>query len=232
MRDASRSAANRLMALSLAACLWPLCPAALAQTSPHPPDGGPEAAGRRGGDTPHGVRVDRVCTRLLDGRGEKVLVQRPGREASAPATPGCRADNAAPKPAEARGPAPVKAVPVPAPSPKEPPITVGSAQVDRALSRDRPAGIPITQRVSAGRLSATLVTGGTAVFLLQSGLWTYLLILGLPLWQHVDLLPIVDTAAADDGATSESAPDADDERAVTHVLDAQARGRAGPGGRG
>ncbi len=70
------------------------------------------------------------------------------------------------------------------------------------------------------------------MFLLQSGLWTYLLILGLPLWQHVDLLPIVDTAASDDGATGQSAPDADDEQAVTKVLDAQGRGRAEPGGRG
>jgi hypothetical protein len=174
--------------------------------------------------------VDRVCSRLFDGRGEKVLVQRPGREAAASATPGCRADNTVPKPAEARGQ--VKgATPVVMPAPKGPPITAGAAQIDRSLSRDRPAGTPIAPRVSAGRLSATLVTGGTAMFLLQSSLWTYLLILGLPLWQHVDLLPIVDTADSDDGATRTSATDADDERAVSNVLDTRGRGRAGPGGR-
>jgi hypothetical protein len=70
------------------------------------------------------------------------------------------------------------------------------------------------------------------MFLLQSSLWTYLLILGLPLWQHVDLLPIVDAAAGDDAARDDAASDADDERAVTHALDPQSRGHAGPGGRG
>jgi len=57
------------------------------------------------------------------------------------------------------------------------------------------------------------------MFLLHSSLWTYLLILGLPLWQHVDLLPIVDRAADDDGATGGPAPDSDVERAVNRVLD-------------
>jgi hypothetical protein len=65
------------------------------------------------------------------------------------------------------------------------------------------------------------------VFLLQSSLWTYLLILGLPLWQHVDLLPIVDTAASDESATGPSARDADDEQAVTNVLDPRGRERSG-----
>ena len=176
--------------------------------------------------------MDRVCTRLFDGRGEKVLVKRPGREESASGTSGCRADKAVAKPAEAdeadEADAQVRTV---APSPKMRPITAGAAQVDRALSRDRQPGTPIAARVSAGRLSATLVTGGTAVFLLQSSLWTYLLILGLPLWQHVDLLPIVDTAAGDDAASDDSTSDADDERAVTHVLDPQGHGRSGTGGR-
>jgi len=57
------------------------------------------------------------------------------------------------------------------------------------------------------------------VFLLQSSLWTYLLILGLPLWQHVDLLPIVDQVTEDVGLTADTAPDADTERAVTRVLE-------------
>jgi len=181
--------------------------------------------------------VDRVCTRLFDGRGEKVLVRRPGHQETASATPGCRADQPVAKPTEA-----AKSVAKPtdadeqvravAPRSTTRPITAGSAQVDRALSRDRQPGTPIAARVSAGRLSATLVTGGTAMFLLQSSLWTYLLILGLPLWQHVDLLPIVDTAAGEDAASDDPTSDADDERAVTHVLDPQSRGHTGPGGRG
>jgi len=227
MRNASWSAANQLIAVSLAACMWSLCPTALAQTSPHHAlERSPEAAAKRGGDVAQGVRVDRVCTRLFDGRGEKVLVKRPGREEAAPGTSGCRADKAVAKPAEADDQ--VRTV---APSPKMRPITAGAAQVDHASSRDRQPG-PIAARVSAGRLSATLVTGGTAMLLLQSSLWTYLLILGLPLWQHVDLLPIVDTAADDDAASDDPTSDAEDERAVTHVLDPQSRGHAGPGGRG
>ena len=207
---------------------------ALAQNSAHSVDRSPEAAARRGGDAGHGVRVDRVCTRLFDGRGEKVLVQRPGREASASAsaTPDCRPDRTATKPVAAS--APVKTEPLSqaktvVPSTNVPPITAGAAQVDRALSRDGQTGTQIAPHVSAGRLSATLVTGGTAVFLLQSGLWTYLLILGLPLWQHVDLLPIVDAAASDDGATGQSAPDGDDEQAVTKVLNTQGPGLGGRG---
>jgi hypothetical protein len=72
-------------------------------------------------------------------------------------------------------------------------------------------------------LSATLVTGGTAVFLLQSGLWTYLLLLGLPLWKHVDLLPIVDAAAHETDAAVDGADEAGEDSAVTDVLDARSK---------
>lgn len=230
MMTVSRSAASQLVAVSLAACMCAACPTALAQTSPRVPDRGADAAARQGGDAAQGARVDRSCNRLFDGRGEKVLVRRPGGEAGTSVTHDCRADNTQPKPVEANRPA--KAVaPSVAPSMAVPPITAGSAQVDHAVSRDRGAGTPIAPRVSAGRLSATLVTGSTAVFLLHSSLWTYLLILGLPLWQHVDLLPIVDKATGDEGATGD-ALDADEERAVTRVLDAQGPRRGGAGRRG
>ena len=225
MRNAPRSTANQLSAVSVAVCMWCLCPTAPAQPSPHALQGSPVAAAKRGGEVAQGVRADRVCTRLFDGRGEKVLVKRPGHQETASDTPGCRADKAVAKPPEAE-----EQVETVAPRSKMPPITAGAAQVDRALSRDRQPGTPIAARVSAGRLSATLVTGGTAMFLLQSSLWTYLLVLGLPLWQHVDLLPIVDTAAGDDAASDDPASDADDERAVTHVLDPKGHGRSGPGG--
>ena len=70
------------------------------------------------------------------------------------------------------------------------------------------------------------------MLLLHSSLWTYLLILGLPFWQHVDLLPIVDAATDDAGPTGDAAPDADEERAVTQVLDARGPQRDGAGGHG
>jgi hypothetical protein len=67
------------------------------------------------------------------------------------------------------------------------------------------------------------------LWFLQSGFWTYLLILGLPLWRHVDLLPIVDSASADDERpTDAAAAGAEEERAVARVLQAQdARADAG-----
>jgi hypothetical protein len=230
--NTSRSAASQLAAVSLIAYMCAACPTALAQTSPRALDPraldrGADAAGRQGGDAAQGVRVNRACIRLFDGRGERVLVRRAGGEAGTSVTPDCRTEVAQPRPVEENRPA--KAV---EPSLEVPPITAGSAEVDRASSRDRGTRIPIAPRISAGRLSATLVTGGTAMFLLQSSLWSYLLILGLPLWQHVDLLPIVDAATDDEGATGEAAPDADEERAVTHMLDAQGPQRDGTGGRG
>jgi len=229
MRMTYRSPAARwIAAASLAACICFPFPTALAQTSPHTP--GPDASAKRGGEAGQGVRIDRVCTRLFDGRGQKVLVQRPGREAGAPSASDCRTENA--KPAQVPEPAkppevvstekPVTAERKPvaaAPDTKTFAITAGAAQV-KAAAREHGATAPIPIRVSAGRLSATLVTSGTAVFLLQSGLWTYLLILGLPLWQHVDLLPIVDAAAATTEGIETPAAEADEERAVTHVLTA------------
>ena len=218
MMNASRSAASQLATLSLAAGLCAACPTAHAQTAP---DRSPAAAARQGGDAAHGVRVDRACNRLFDGRGEKVLVRDAGNEGGSSARPDCRTDNSQRKATDTK--TQVKAV---APSlAAAPPISAGSAQANGASSRDR--GSPIARRVTAGRLSATLVTSGTAVFLLQSTLWTYLLILGLPLWQHVDLLPIVDAAASDESATGPSARDTDDEQAVTNVLDPQGRERSG-----
>jgi hypothetical protein len=233
MINASRSAASQLAAVSVVACMSAACPTALAQTSsraldPHALERGADAAGRQGGGVAQGVRAHRACIRLFDGRGERVLVRRPGGEAGASVSPDCPADTTQRRPTGGNRQA--KAV---EPSLEVLPITAGSAQVDHASSRDRGASTPIAPRISTGRLSATLVTGGTAMFLLHSSLWTYLLILGLPFWQHVDLLPIVDAATDGEGATGDTAPDADEERAVTRVLDAGGSQRDSAGaGRG
>jgi hypothetical protein len=59
---------------------------------------------------------------------------------------------------------------------------------------------------AAQRLSTALMSGGVLWFL-QSSFWASLLLLGLPLWRHVDLLAIVARAPSDDDAQ----PPADDE---------------------
>ncbi len=101
-----------------------------------------------------------------------------------------------------------------------PGLAAGSVQVDPTSAGHHSEGTPIAVRVTPGRLSATVLTSGTAIWLVQSGFWTSLLILGLPIWRHVDLLPIVDAATDDEGATDAAVLDGDEER-VAHVLQAQ-----------
>lgn len=76
-----------------------------------------------------------------------------------------------------------------------------------------------------GRVSAAVVTGGALFWLLQSSIWTSLLILGLPLWRHVDLLPIVDRASDPAPASVVPKRDASEEQAVAAMLDGQRRRR-------
>jgi hypothetical protein len=244
MMNASRSAASQLVVVSLVACLCAACPPARAQTSPRAPDRTPDAAARQGGGAAHGVRLDPACNHLFDGRGEKVLVRGAGGQAGTFNKRECPvAQTTQPGPVEANShaktveanspPKPVEAKSQP--KPVEPPlqapaITAGSVQGDPASARDPGPRTQAARPVSVGRLSATLVTGSTAVFLLHSSLWTYLLILGLPLWQHVDLLPIVDRADDDEDPTA--APDADEERAVSRVLATRGPRRGSGGGPG
>jgi hypothetical protein len=228
MTNPVRFAASHLVACSLIASLCAAGPAALGQTAPvvvdpaQQPNIDPGALVERGG------RAYRTCTRVFDGRGEKVLAGPVGgaagntgdcRVARVPDPPAVTDSGA--KPAEldvqVKPPAQTHAKAV-APTPPPPAITAGHAVANPS---ENEVDTPIAQHISAGRLSATLVTGGTAVFLLQSGLWTYLLLLGLPLWKHVDLLPIVDTAAHEADTAADAADSADEDIAVTHVLDAR-----------
>ena len=232
MTSRLRFAASQLAACSLIACLCATGPAAFGQSTPEAVNPAPQANPNPVGLTERGGRVYRPCTRVFDGRGEKVLAGQMGnaagnaadcRVARVPAPP--TATDSATKPAEVdvqdKPPAntAVKAVAL---APPAPAITAGHAVADPS---ENDADAPIAPHISAGRLSATLVTGGTAVFLLQSGLWTYLLLLGLPLWKHVDLLPIVDAAAHEPDLGVDAADDADEDTAVTDVLDARSAPR-------
>jgi hypothetical protein len=77
------------------------------------------------------------------------------------------------------------------------------------------------------RASATVVTGGVLIWLLHSGLWASLLVLGVPIWRHVDLLAIV--APSGDGSP-DAVRDTGDDRALAQMLDAS-RARTDDSGR-
>jgi len=221
-----RFTVSRLAACSLIACLSTAGAAALGQTAPETPDSSAQTSPNQVGPADRGGSVYRSCTRVFDGRGEKVLAGQIGSAAGNTAE--CPAARAPAHPAEAtaevKPPEPEKQIKprvdkpakVVAPTAPAPAITAGHTVADPS---ENEVDTPMAPHISAGRLSATLVTGGTAVFLLQSALWTYLLLLGLPLWKHVDLLPIVDTAAHEADTGVGGVDVADEDTAVTDVLE-------------
>jgi hypothetical protein len=70
------------------------------------------------------------------------------------------------------------------------------------------------------RASATVVTGGVLVWFLQSSLWAGLLMLGVPIWRHVDLLPVLDHAGDVEEADRATASEVREDSALALVLDA------------
>lgn len=215
MANPPRSVASRLAALSLAIGLCAACPAALALTFPRASDGRADGSIKQRSEVVRDTRIARACNALLDGRGGQVVS---GGPMEAPVGNPCAAGNTRHRASAAK----VQEAPV---------LTVGSAQADRSPDPQRSGRAAIVPRLSAGRLSATVLTTGTAILLLQSSLSTYLLILGLPFWRHVDLLPIVDAAGDNESDATVDAGDTDEELAVSHVLGAQGRQRDGAGAR-
>src|SRR5688572_9520175 len=65
------------------------------------------------------------------------------------------------------------------------PIRLGSVNLPKAVET------PSAVKGDLVRCGATVVTGGALIWLVHSGLWASLLLLGVPIWRHVDLLPIV-----------------------------------------
>jgi hypothetical protein len=156
-----------------------------------------------------------ACPSLVDGQGARVRSRGTGGAAEASFPRDCPGVAPAPTPALKPPPSPVHHAPVPSLS--VPRLAAGTVDADLPDAGDPRDPPPLLVRATPERLSATVLTGGTTLWLLQSGFWTYLLILGLPLWRHVDLLPIVDSAGGR-AAGSPSAADPDDERAVARVL--------------
>jgi hypothetical protein len=68
------------------------------------------------------------------------------------------------------------------------------------------------------RVGAALLTGSAMLWVLHSSFWTSLLMLGLPLWRHVDLLPIV-AGSPDDQTDAAVQPPTPEESAVAQMLE-------------
>ena len=163
-----------------------------------------QPAGRGAGDP--------ACGPVFDSKGAVVLGHGTGdsvKSASKRKCPGVSTPRLAP----GLAPAPPKA--------RTPVIMVGAQE--QAESEDELAVLD----TDVGRVSAAVVTGGALFWLLQSSIWTSLLILGIPLWRHVDLLPIVDRASDPAPASVPPKRDASEEQAVAVMLDAQRRRRRG-----
>lgn len=217
--------AFRLAAATLIAWIqFVACPPATGQQLPSAADERPHLVQGPGQKINPNSELKRLCPSLVDGQGGRVRSQRTGGAAEASFAKDCPAWNAQPAPV-----APRRQAKPAAPTLAVRGLVVGSVQGDLASARDYGDGTPLVARVTPERLSAAALTGSTTLWFLQSGFWTYLLILGLPLWRHVDLLPIVDSASADDERpTDAAAAGAEEERAVARVLQAQdARADAG-----
>jgi hypothetical protein len=168
------------------------------------------------------------CGALLDNHGAKVF----GRGAS---SAGPDAETQRCNPSE-DAPAPVKEAPV---AIDAPPASPRASKPARPVTRPHPAAPAVSpvERVQVSpewesgehrrlarfapspvqRLSTVLVSGGVLWFL-QTSFWASLLLLGLPLWRHVDLLAIVARTSHDEPADSLVPPTPEDER-VAGVLD-------------
>ncbi len=109
--------------------------------------------------------------------------------------------------------------------PALPRLAPGPIALDEDGSRAPRPPEPLLRELSPGRLTATVVTGGSVMILLHSGLWTSLLILGLPLWRHVDLLPICERGADEPGRHATAGTAAQADGAVADVLQTQGRSK-------
>jgi hypothetical protein len=71
---------------------------------------------------------------------------------------------------------------------------------------------------NATRLSTAIATGGVLWFL-QSSFWASLLLLGLPIWRHVDLLAIVARTPDDEAGERQTPFNPSEDEPVSRVLD-------------
>jgi hypothetical protein len=135
--------------------------------------------------------------------GCKALADSAGREVSADRHLGSPVSRAANCPgATVAGPedAPVqKAAERVTPDPSAGPIDVDESQSNRGAGR-------LSLKVEPIGVGLAITSGGVLFWILRSGLWASFLVMGLPLWRDLDLLPIV-ARGGDDPPVWNDAPE-------------------------
>jgi hypothetical protein len=149
--------------------------------------------------------TDLRCGALLDATGARVSPQDPSGQVVTSAPRRCAARDSAPRKA---GPSiPIHSGAIPGLSAEPVPRPATAHEEPLRFAAENPE-----------RVGAALLTGGAMLWVLHSSFWTSLLVLGLPLWRHVDLLPIVATAPESD-ASDAPPPPTPEEAAVAQVLE-------------
>ncbi len=160
-----------------------------------------EEFGRNGGAA-RGGQVHSGCKALADSGGRQVSADTSrGPAASRPAhCPG--ATVAEPKPAPAQ-----RAIPGPLTGPIHVEKTSGHGSNNEISLKVDPAGVGFA-----------IASSGALLWFVRSGLWASLLVMGLPIWRDLDLLPIVDRAS-DDSAFPGEASDVVEEQVFSFKPD-------------
>jgi hypothetical protein len=175
------------------------------------------------------------CGTLSDMHGAQVLGRGAGGSARAESE---RCLPAPSLPAKAAHSAPVAAVPPPPITPEKPAPAPKVAEARRART-PAPTPVPVAPQsirvgaewsghranherrftpTNATRLSTAIATGGVLWFL-QSSFWASLLLLGLPIWRHVDLLAIVARTPDDEAGERQTPFNPSEDEPVSRVLD-------------
>jgi hypothetical protein len=152
--------------------------------------------------------TDGDTQRCVPKKPEPVAVKPPNHESYSAARSQARV------PAPHAHAAPPKAVRPERPAPVRPPVE--RVQIAREWDQDEQQRLDRFAPSQVERVSTAIVSGGV-LWVLQSSFWASLLLLGLPLWRHVDLLAIVARAPLD--AAEDAVPPTPEDERVARLLD-------------
>jgi hypothetical protein len=154
------------------------------------------------------AKTDTDTQRCVPNKPEPVAVKPPSHESYYAAPSQTRV------PAPHAHAAPPKAVKLERPALARPPVE--RVQVAREWDQDEQQRLDRFAPSQVERVSTAIVSGGV-LWVLQSSFWASLLLLGLPLWRHVDLLAIVARAPLD--AAEDAVPPTPEDERVARLLD-------------